>query len=87
MLYQIYKGVNGIFSPSHDIPLGGKPVLICGDLYQLSPVQAKPIFVFNETATCESYITICVIDLNLRNWMKSIAKKMTKNWSIALEIA
>ena len=49
LLYQIHKHLNEISSPKQDIPFGGKSVLDCGDLYQLPPVQAKPVFMFNET--------------------------------------
>ena len=44
LLYQIHKPLNEIFSPSLNIPSRGKK----GDLYQLTSVHARPIFVFNE---------------------------------------
>ena len=48
LLYQIHKHLNVIFSPKQDITFGGKLVLVCGDLYQVPPVQAKLVFTFNE---------------------------------------
>ena len=51
LLYQIHKRLYEIFSPQQDIPLGRKSILVCGDLCQLPQVQAKPVFVFNETET------------------------------------
>jgi len=32
---------------SCDKPFGGKPVIICGDLFQLPPVKGKPVYDFN----------------------------------------
>ena len=58
LLYQIHKRLNEIFSPQQDIPFGGKWVLVCGDLYQLPPVQAKPAFMFNETETSEGFLML-----------------------------
>ena len=57
-LYQIHTRLNEIFSPEQDIPFGGKLVLVCRDLYQLHPVQAKPVFMFNETVTSEGFLMV-----------------------------
>ena len=35
-----------------------KSILVCGDLYQLPPVQAKPVFMFNETETSEGFLML-----------------------------
>ena len=40
------------------MPFGGKSGLVCGDLYQLPPVQAKPVFMFNETKTTEGFLML-----------------------------
>ena len=45
------------FCPEQDFPFGGKSVLVCGDLYQLPQVRAKPVFPFNETETMEGFIS------------------------------
>ena len=58
LLYQIHKRLNEIFNPQQDIPFGGKSVLICRDLYQLPPVQAKPVLMFNETKTSEGFLML-----------------------------
>ena len=55
LLYQTNKRLNEIFSPQQVIPFGGKSILVCGDLYQLPPFQAKPVFMFNETETSEEF--------------------------------
>ena len=41
-----------------DISFGGKSVLVSGDLYQLPPVQEKPVFMFNETETSEGFLML-----------------------------
>ena len=45
-VYQIHKFLNEIFRPRQDVSLGGKYVLVCGDLCQLPPVRTKPVFFF-----------------------------------------
>ena len=32
-----------------DLLFGGKPIILCGDLYQLPPVQGKPVYVTDKT--------------------------------------
>ena len=32
--------------------------MVCGDLYQLPPVNAKPVFTFNVTETMEGFISM-----------------------------
>ena len=32
--------------------------MVCGDLYQLSPANAKPVFTFNVTETMEGFISM-----------------------------
>ena len=32
--------------------------MVCGDLYQLPSVQAKPVFIFNETGTSEGFLML-----------------------------
>ena len=46
LVYQIHKFLNEIFRPRQDVSFGGKYVLVCGDLCQLPPVRAKPVFFF-----------------------------------------
>ena len=31
---------------------------VCGDLYQLPPVQAEPVFMFNETETTGEFLML-----------------------------
>ena len=57
LFYQVHKRMNEIFCPGQDFPFGGKSVLVCGDLYQLPPARAKPVFTFNETETMEGFIS------------------------------
>lgn len=56
LLYQIHKHSDEIFNPLQQLPYGGKSVLFCEDLYQLP--QVKPSFLFNKTATSESFIIL-----------------------------
>ena len=58
LLYQIHKRLNEIFSPKQNIPFGGKLVLVCGDLYQLPPAQAKAVFMFDETEISEEILML-----------------------------
>ena len=58
LFYQIHKRLNEIFSPGQDVPFGGKSVLVCGDLCQLPPVPAKPVFTLNYTETMEGFMSI-----------------------------
>ena len=44
LFYQIHKCLNEIFSPGQDIPFGGKLIIVCGDLYQLPPVNGKRVY-------------------------------------------
>ena len=53
LFYQVHK----IFCSAQDFPFGRKSVIICGDMYQLPPVRAKPVFIFNETETMEEFIS------------------------------
>ena len=55
LFYQIHKSLNEIFSPGQDVPLGRKSVLIHGDLCQLPPVRANPVFTFDDTETMERF--------------------------------
>ena len=57
LFYQVHKNMNEIFCPGQDFPFGRKSVIICGDMYQLPPVRAKPVFIFNETETMEGFIS------------------------------
>ena len=38
-----------------DVLFGGKSFLVCGDLRQLPPVRAKPVFIFNDNETMERF--------------------------------
>ena len=58
LFYQIHKRLNELFSPGQDVPFGGKSVLVCGDLCQLPPFRAKPVFTFNDTETMGGFISI-----------------------------
>ena len=49
--------MNEIFCSGQDFPFGGKSVSVCRDLYQILPVRAKPVFIFNETETMEGLIS------------------------------
>ena len=51
LFYQVHKCMNEISCSRKDFPIGGKSAIVCGDLYQLPPVRAKPVFTFNETET------------------------------------
>ena len=51
MLFKIHQRLLEIFQCSSNIPFAGKSVLLCGDLYQLPPVRAKPIFLFDDSET------------------------------------
>ena len=57
LFYQVHKRMNEIFCPGQVFPFGGKSVIVCGDLYQLPPVRAKPVFIFNETETMEGFVS------------------------------
>ena len=57
-MYQIHKRLNEIFSPSKDIPFGGKSMLICRNFNQLLPVQAKPFFKCDEAKTPEAFVIL-----------------------------
>ena len=56
LFYQVHKRMNEIVCPGQDIPVGEKSVLVCGDLYQLASVRAKPVFTFNKNETLEKFI-------------------------------
>ena len=56
LFYQVHTRMNEIFCPGQDFPFGGKCVSVCGDLYQLPPIHAKPVFIFNKTETMEGFI-------------------------------
>ena len=58
LFYQIHKRLNEKFSPRQDVLFGGKSVLVCGDLCQLPPDRAKPVFTFNDTETMEGFISM-----------------------------
>ena len=58
LFYQVYKCLNEIFSSGQDILFGGKSGLLFGDLCQLPPVRAKPVFTFNETETMQGFISM-----------------------------
>ena len=57
LFYQVHKRMNEIFCPGQDFSFGGKSIIVCGDLYQLPPVRAKPVFIFNETETMKGFIS------------------------------
>ena len=57
LFYQVHKCMNEIFCSGQDFPFGGKSVSVCRDLYQILPVRAKPVFIFNETETMEGLIS------------------------------
>ena len=44
LLLDIHKRLNEIFAVTDDRPFAGKSIIVCGDLYQLPPVMAKPVF-------------------------------------------
>ena len=60
LIYQIHKHLNEIFGPGHDVPFGGKSVLVCEDLCQLLPVCEKSVFTFSGTETWEGFICMDV---------------------------
>ena len=57
LFYQIHIRSNEIFCPGEDVPFEGKSIFVCGDLCQLPPVRAKPVFTFNDTETMEGFIS------------------------------
>ena len=44
LLLQIHQRLCEIFGKSDSIPFAGKTIIVSGDLYQLPPVLAKPVF-------------------------------------------
>ena len=48
LLFQVHQRLIEIFESSSNIAFAGKSVILCGDLYQLPPVRAKPVFMFDE---------------------------------------
>ncbi|XP_057294661.1 uncharacterized protein LOC130623196 [Hydractinia symbiolongicarpus] len=44
LLLHIHQRLTEIFGCSDDIPFAGISVIACGDLYQLPPIQARPIY-------------------------------------------
>ena len=44
LLLNIHKRLNEIFGITDERPFAGKSIIVCGDLYQLPPVMAKPVF-------------------------------------------
>ena len=44
LLFQIHQRLCEIFGTSDQVPFAGKSILVCGDLYQLPPVMAHPVF-------------------------------------------
>ena len=44
LLLDIHKRLNEIFGVANERPFAGKSIVVCGDLYQLPPVMAKPVF-------------------------------------------
>ena len=63
LLYQIYQRINEILIPLQDMPFSGKSQLVCRDLHQFLPIQAKPVFMFKETETTEGFM---MLDLRLK---------------------
>ena len=55
LLYQIHQHLKEVFSPLKDMLFGGKSVLVCGNLYQLTPIEVKTLFMFNETEIMEGF--------------------------------
>ena len=51
LLFHIHQRLLEIFGCLSNAPFAGKSVLVCGDLYQLPPVRAKPIFMFDGFST------------------------------------
>lgn len=44
-------------TPTQDILVVEKPVLVCGDFYQISSVRDKSVFMFNEIGTTVGFIS------------------------------
>jgi len=44
LLLNIHKRLCEIFSVVDEKPFAGKSILVCGDLYQLPPLMARPVF-------------------------------------------
>jgi len=44
LLLNVHKRLCEIFGVANELPFAGKSILVCGDLYQLPPVMAKPVF-------------------------------------------
>ena len=45
-----------IFRWGSNKPFAGIPIILCGDLYQLSPVRGKPIYMSDQSV--KGYITL-----------------------------
>ena len=71
LLHQIHKRLNEIFIPEQDIPFCRKSVLVRGDFYQLPLVQAKLVFMFNETEKSKGFLI-------LHLWHKMKLAKLTE---------
>ena len=57
LMYEIYKRLKEIFSPSKNIPSGRKLILLCEGFYQLLPVQAKPLFKCDGASTPKAFVS------------------------------
>ena len=49
LFFQVHQRLLETFACPTDIPFVGKPVILCGDLYQLLPVCGEPVFIFDES--------------------------------------
>ena len=48
LLFQVHQRLIEIFESPSNIPFAGRSVIHCGDLYRLSAVRAKSVFMFDE---------------------------------------
>ena len=44
LFYQVHQRLYEILACATELPFAELPVMFCGDLYQLSPVRATPIY-------------------------------------------
>ena len=58
LMYYRHNRSNKTFSPSKDMLLGGKLLLVCGNFYQLPPVQANSLLKCDKTSTPEAFVSV-----------------------------
>jgi len=55
----IHQQLYEVMNISYDIPFAGLTVIVVGDLYQLPPIRAKPVFtLFENKDVCSNFYII-----------------------------